>query len=208
VLVRGAAIGTQGARATITVTAARQALEGATTQPADVNGIALTPAHLAGLLRRVGAPGLRTPDDGSLTLALTDEDGALLATLSMADLQRQVRRGEGAGPPAATDSYSPTAEQCEFIDTRDRTCRMPFCGQRTGWADHDHVLAHAAGGPTTCTNLCCLCRSHHRLKTLFNGWLFVMEPDGTLHVTTPSGITRTSRPPGLRRRPPPEPPPF
>ena len=49
--------------------------------------------------------------------------------------------------------------------------------------------------------------THHRLKTLFKGWLFAMEPDGTLHVTTPSGVTRTSRPPGLRRRPPPEPPP-
>jgi hypothetical protein len=33
-----------------------------------------------------------------------------------------------------------------------------------------------------------------------------MEPDGTLHVTTPCGITRTTRPPGLRR-PGPEPPP-
>jgi hypothetical protein len=88
---------------------------------------------------------------------------------------------------------------------------MPLCGQRTGWADHDHVIAHSAGGPTTCTNLCCLCRGCHRLKTLFKGWLFAIEPDGTLHVTTPSGVTRTSRPPGLRRRPPPpddDPPPF
>jgi hypothetical protein len=207
-LVRGAAVGAHGPRASITITAALQALEGATTEPGGVNGFAITPAHLADLLRRVGALGLRTPDDGSLTFAITDENGALLATLSLADLHRQVRRGQGADPPAATDSYTPTAEQREFIDTRDRTCRRPLCGQRTGWADHDHVIAHSAGGPTTCTNLCCLCRSCHRLKTLFKGWLFVMEPDGTLHVTTPSGVTRTSRPPGLRRRrPPPEPPP-
>jgi hypothetical protein len=27
-----------------------------------------------------------------------------------------------------------------------------------------------------------------------------MRPDGTLTVTTPSGITRITRPPGLRRR--------
>jgi hypothetical protein len=118
-----------------------------------------------------------------------------------------VRRGEGADPPRATDAYAPTAEQRRFTNTRDRSCRMPLCGQRTGWADHDHVVAHSAGGPTTCTNLCCLCRSCHRLKTLFAGWLFAMEPDGTLHVTTPSGITRTSRPWTMRRRPPPEPPP-
>jgi hypothetical protein len=29
-----------------------------------------------------------------------------------------------------------------------------------------------------------------------------MLPDGTLQVTTPSGITRITRPPGLRSRPP------
>jgi len=116
-------------------------------------------------------------------------------------------RGQGADPPAPTDRYRPTAAQREFLNTRDRTCRMPFCGQRTGWADHDHVIPHAHGGETTCTNQCCLCRSHHRLKTYASGWRFVMEPDGTLHVTTPSGVTRTTRPPCLRppdREPPPD----
>ncbi|WP_439957974.1 hypothetical protein [Modestobacter italicus] len=47
-------------------------------------------------------------------------------------------------------------------------------------------------------NLCCLCRRHHRLKTHAPGWRYRMSPDGTLHVTTPSGVTRTTRPPGLR----------
>ncbi|MGK5172405.1 HNH endonuclease, partial [Geodermatophilus sp. CPCC 205761] len=36
------------------------------------------------------------------------------------------------------------------------------------------------------------------------GWRFVMDADGTLHVTTPSGVTRTTRPPGLHT-PAPEP---
>jgi hypothetical protein len=67
-----------------------------------------------------------------------------------------------------------------------------------GWADRDHVIPHDRGGPTDCANLCCLCRSHHRLKTHARGWRFAMDPDGTLHVTTSSGITRTTRPPGLR----------
>jgi hypothetical protein len=40
-----------------------------------------------------------------------------------------------------------------------------------------------------------------------------MEADGTLHVTTPSGITRTTRPPGLQlvsgaAPDPDDPPPF
>ena len=82
---------------------------------------------------------------------------------------------------------------------------MPNCGQRVGWADLDHVVPHACGGTTTCTNLCCLCRSHHRLKTFARGWHFAMDPDGTLHVTTPVG--RSPEPPGRRglRPPPPEP---
>ncbi|SFT90513.1 hypothetical protein SAMN05660657_03801, partial [Geodermatophilus amargosae] len=65
----------------------------------------------------------------------------------------------------------------------------------------DHVIPHTCGGATDCANLCCLCRSHHRLKTFARGWRFHMSPDGVLTVTTPSGITRTTRPLGLR--PPP-----
>jgi hypothetical protein len=50
-----------------------------------------------------------------------------------------------------------------------------------------------------------LCRSHHRLKTFAPGWRFRVDDDGTLHVTTPSGVTRSTRPHGLR--PPPDGPP-
>jgi hypothetical protein len=204
-LTRGAALGARGARAELTIVAALAALEGSSSRPGEVNGWAITPAQLAELLRRIGALGLTTPADGSLTFALTDTDGALLATLSLADLEKAVRRGEGADPPAPTAAYPPTRRQRAFIGTRDRTCRMPCCGRSAGWADH--VVAHAHGGPTTCTNLCCLCRTHHRLKTLFRGWLFAMDPDGTLHVTTPTGITRTTEPWAMRRPPPPSPPP-
>jgi hypothetical protein len=87
------------------------------------------------------------------------------------------------------------------VHTRDRTCRFPNCGQRVGWADADHVVAHACGGPTDCANLCCLCRSHHRLKTFAPGWRFTMSDDGVLTVTTPSGVSRTTRPPGMRLPP-------
>ena len=160
---------------------------------------------------------MRTPAGGSLTVALTDDQGRVLATASAAELARLATRGcpdhpQGGcdcpvlGPPPDTDRYTPTDRQQLFLTTRDRTCRMPNCGQRVGWADHDHVLAHSAGGCTSCTNLCCLCRSDHRLKTFAHRWRFRMDPDGTLHVTSPSGITRTTRPPGLR--PPAAPPPH
>ncbi|MGY1619961.1 DUF222 domain-containing protein [Geodermatophilus sp. SYSU D00691] len=205
-LLRGAALpGAAGARACLMVTAALESLEGTSSRPADVNGHAITPAQLRDLLRRIGALGLTTPDGGEMAFAITDADGVLVATLTLGELQRKVRAGEGADLPPDTDAYRATAAQRRFLGTRDRGCRHPFCRRRAGWADHDHVVPHAQGGRTTCTNLCCLCRTHHRLKTLFKGWLFAMEPDGTLHVISPAGITRTTRPWLHRRRPPPEP---
>jgi hypothetical protein len=194
-------------RTRLTVHASLASLEGGSPRPGDVEGFAITPAHLRDLLRRVGLLGLTATDDAELLFALTDDDGRLLTTATAAELDKAVARGEGLDPPPATDRYTPTARQRRLISTRDRTCRMPNCGQRVGWADHDHVVAHSAGGETTCTNLCCLCRHDHRLKTHAPGWIFVMDPDGTLHVTSPGGITRTTRPADLRPPPAPPPPP-
>jgi hypothetical protein len=196
-----------GVRATLAITATLETLEGGSGTPAEVNGLVITPAQLRHLLTRLDAVGLREPEHGTLTVAVVDGTGRLLATTTPADLTRRVARGDGLDPPPPTDRYTPTDPQRLFVTTRDRTCRFPHCGQRAGWADHDHVLPHAHGGQTDCANLCCLCRSHHRLKTLARGWAFQMQPDGTLAVTTPSGVTRITRPPGLRRPPPPSPPP-
>ena len=108
-----------------------------------------------------------------------------------------MRHGRGLCPPAGVDRYEPSPGQRRFTTARDRSCRHHGCGNRAGWADLDHVLAHAEGGATDCTNLCCLCRRHHRLKTHAPGWRYVMTADGVLSITTPSGVTRISRPPGL-----------
>jgi hypothetical protein len=202
------------------ITASLASLEGRSAEAAQVDNLSITAAHLRELLRRLGAlgpGGLRSPEGGSLTFAITDDDGALLAAVSLKELERLARRGCPDHPgtncacpvlqrPPATEAYGPTAAQRRFVRTRDRTCRFPNCGQRAGWADLDHVVPHARGGKTDCANLCCLCRSHHRLKTQGENWRFVMTDDGVLSVTTPSGVTRTTRPPGLRP-PRPEPPP-
>ncbi|WP_116453578.1 HNH endonuclease signature motif containing protein [Blastococcus litoris] len=206
-----------GVTVNLAVTASLEGLEGASAHGGDVNGLPITAAHLRELLRRLGALGLTTPEGGSLMFAITDPDGRLRATLTAAQLARRAAQGCVEHPladcgcavldaPPATDGYAPTAAQQRFVRTRDRRCRMPNCGQRVGWADLDHVVAHARGGSTGCANLCCLCRSHHRLKTFARGWAFHMDADGVLHVTSPSGVTRTTRPPGLRP-PDPEPPP-
>ncbi|KGH45951.1 HNH endonuclease [Modestobacter caceresii] len=161
-----------------------------------------TPAELARLARR-GCPhhpntgkGTRRGDTGSGGTGSDGKDATTGQQCGCAVL----------GPPPPTDAYTPTDRQRSFLITRDRRCRFPNCGQRVGWTDLDHVTAHACGGATDCTNLCCLCRSHHRLKTFATGWRFRIADDGTLHVTTPSGVTRTTRPPGQRpSTPPPEP---
>ncbi|MBN1092993.1 HNH endonuclease [Blastococcus sp. TML/M2B] len=170
----------------------------------------ITTAHLRELLAQLGALGVQAPPGGSLALALTDDDGALLATTTPAELARLAARGCPAhgknadcgcpalGPPPAVPGYTHTAAQERFLRLRDRTCRHPGCGQPAGRTDADHVLPYDCGGRTTCHNLCCLCRTHHRLKTFARGWRYRLHPDGTLTVTTPSGVTRTTRPPGLR----------
>src|SRR4051794_35720658 len=177
----------------LAVTTTLEGLEGRSARGGEVNVSAIPADQLRDLLRRVGALDLTPPESGSLTFALTDDRGQLLATVTAAELTRLARKGcpahpEAADPgaadpgaaagtvaggcdcpvagmPSPTDAYEPTAAQERFINTRDRRCRMPNCGQRVGWADHDHVMPHAQGGETTCVNLCCLCRSHHRLKT-------------------------------------------
>ncbi|MGY2083808.1 DUF222 domain-containing protein [Blastococcus sp. SYSU DS0539] len=196
-----------------------------------VNGTPVTAAHLRELLARLDALGVQAPPGGSLAVALTDEDGAVLAAVPAAELRRAAERGcpahgreAGCGcallrPPAEVAGHDPSAAQERFVRLRDRTCRHPGCSRPAGRTDIDHVLPYDCGGRTACQNLCCLCRTHHRLKTFARGWRFELLADGTLRVTTPSGITRTTRPPGLRDParqpalpapppPPVEPPPF
>jgi hypothetical protein len=183
-----------------------------------VNGRPITAAQLRALLEGLDAVcpgGLQAPAGGTLQIALVDAGGRLRALTDRRQLARLVRRGCPAHPaadcgcavldrPPPIDRYEPSPAQRRFVTTRDRTCRHPGCGNRAGWADLDHVLAHAEGGATDCGNLCCLCRRHHRLKTQARGWSFTMSDDGVLTVTTPSGVTRITRPPGM---PPPDDPP-
>jgi hypothetical protein len=180
---------------------------------ATVDGAPITSGQLRAILAQLDAVcpgGLQAPTGGTLGIDLIDPvTGGLRATVSRAELARLVRRGCPQHPrqdcgcgvldrPPPIDRYEPTPAQHRFVQARDRTCRHPGCRRPAARTDADHVLAHAAGGPTDCTNLCCLCRRHHRLKTHARGWRFAMTADGVLSVTTPSGITRTTRPPGLR----------
>jgi hypothetical protein len=165
------------------------ALAGRSAEAGEVNELPITAAHLRDLLARLDALGVRAPDGGSVTVALTDENGTLRATTMLDRLRLLAARGCRTHPtgdcscpvldrPAARDGYTPSTVQQAFVHVRDRSCRFPTCGQRVGWADADHVIPHTCGGTTDCTNLCCLCRSHHRLKTFARGWRFTRATTG------------------------------
>ena len=193
---------------------------------ATVDGAPITATQLRELLERLDAlcpGGLQAPAGGSLDISLLDPaTGGLRATVTRSELRRLARRGCPAHPagdcgcavldrPPPVDRYEPTPAQHRFVRARDRTCRHPGCRRPAARTDRDHVLAHAEGGATDCANLCCLCRRHHRLKTHAPRWRFAMTDDGVLSVTTPSGVTRTTRPPGTRPpgpADPDDPPPF
>jgi len=84
-----------------------------------------------------------------------------------------------------------------FIDLRDLTCRTPWCDAPI--RHHDHVLAHAAGGPTTAINgqgLCEACNHHKQAP----GWRarHTTGPPGSPHTIatiTPTGHVVQSQPP-------------
>lgn len=168
-----------------------------------VGQLPVTPVAVAEILARHGALlGSGQPAGGDVWFEVVDASGRLRAIASAAELRAAVRRGRGLGPPPPVDRYEPSAEQIRFVKARDRHCRFPGCARPAEYADLDHVVPYdhddpPAGGPTCVSNLACLCRRHHRLKTHAPDWVFAMDPDGTLHVTPPGGTTRTTRPAGI-----------
>ena len=81
-----------------------------------------------------------------------------------------------------------------LIQLRDRTCRHPGCLVPAAGCDIDHTRPHSDGGPTLPSNLACLCRYHHGLKTR-GQWHWTQAAFGALTATTPTGHTHTSHPP-------------
>lgn len=85
-----------------------------------------------------------------------------------------------------------------FIETRDKTCRTPWCNAPIRHTDH--VTPVHAGGKTTLSNGQGLCEQCNQLKE-HPGWQHTAEPDGTVTVRTPTGHEHHSRPPDLPHEP-------
>jgi Domain of unknown function (DUF222) len=97
----------------------------------------------------------------------------------------------GDTPPER--GYAPSRALADFVRCRDLTCRFPGCDHPATEADLDHTIPYGGGGATHASNLKCLCRLHHLVKT-FWGWQDQQLPDGTVIWTSPSGHTYVTTP--------------
>ncbi|MEO6794173.1 MAG: HNH endonuclease signature motif containing protein [Mycobacterium sp.] len=114
----------------------------------------------------------------------------LLVELAHTALLRPLVHPAGASPE---QGYVPSRALADFVRCRDLTCRFPGCDKPATDSDLDHTIAYADGGPTHASNLKCLCRRHHLVKT-FLRWADQQLPDGTVIWHSPSGHTYVTTP--------------
>ena len=102
-------------------------------------------------------------------------------------------RAPGADPEPG---YRPSAALQRFVRCRDMTCRFPGCDAPAEHCDIDHAVAYPLGA-THASNLRCVCRKHHLLKTFWvgdDGWSDQQFPDGRIVWTSPTGRRYTTYP--------------
>ncbi|KAA0090307.1 HNH endonuclease [Mycolicibacterium sp. P1-18] len=100
----------------------------------------------------------------------------------------------GQAPPEPR--YRPSKRLADFVRCRDLTCRFPGCRAPATNCDVDHTIPWPCG-PTAASNLKCLCRRHHLLKTFWggeSGWRDEQLDDGTLIWTAPDGRQHITTP--------------
>ncbi len=140
-------------------------------------------------------PGPGTPVRPAAALIAELPRGGVLPAALVADLIARGATVRRLTAPDAdpVDSYRLPAAHDRFVRARDLTCRFPGCDQPAVAADIDHSIPWPAG-PTHPSNNSTKCRKHHLLKTFWPGWTERQDPDGTLTVTTPAGLSYTTKP--------------
>ncbi len=107
----------------------------------------------------------------------------------------------------STSAYEVPDRIREQVALRDRTCVFPWCTRPARGCDVDHITAFDHGaeaegrpqpGPTQTSNLACLCRSHHRLKT-HTAWRYAMTAPGAFDWISPHGHRYRRDPSGTTR---------
>jgi len=168
---------------------------------------------LAGLLEATAGGGLAEQPRIVLADAVT---GAMLTLTDLPGLRRAAHCGRracrrrpetcshdltgrpGLRAPGPTDGYGRSAALDRHGKARDRRCRFPGCRRWVPAAhagEFDHHRPYADGGETSAANLAGYCTGDHRGKHQAPGWRHDLAPDGTLTVTTPTGLTAVTTPP-------------
>ncbi|WP_163663224.1 HNH endonuclease signature motif containing protein [Mycobacterium shinjukuense] len=129
---------------------------------------------------------------GQTPAALLGGDGLIPAEL-VAELAATARLQPILVPAGPESGYRPSAKLAAFVRARDLTCRAPGCDRPATHCDLDHTIAFADGGATHASNVKCLCRFHHLMKT-FWGWQDKQLPDGTIIWTLPGDQTYVTTP--------------
>lgn len=160
---------------------------------------------------RCGGPNCAAPDPRSASVVihvLADTEavavqqgsamisgGGAVPTPLLAELIRTGAKIKHLRQPqaAAEPWYRPSTALDQFVRMRDLTCRFPFCDRPAEVCDIDHAVSWP-DGPTHPSQLRCLCRKHHLLKTFWEGWSDRQSPDGTIVWTSPTGHTYTTHP--------------
>ena len=166
--------------------------------PADPASAEPTPADPAPADPAPADPAPADPAPATRPAAGVISGGGIVPAPLLAALIRAGAKVRFVGAPSAQAEprYRPGTALAEFIRVRDLTCRFPGCDRPAEFADIDHTIAWPTG-LTHPSNLKCLCRKHHLLRTFWTGeggWADRLLPDGTLQVTTPAGRTYTTRP--------------
>jgi Domain of unknown function (DUF222) len=117
----------------------------------------------------------------------------LIPAALVAELAKSARLAPLSPPAGPVPGYTPSARLAAFVRCRDLTCRAPGCDRPAIGCDIDHTIPYADGGATCASNLKCLCRLHHLMKT-FWGWRDEQLPDGTVIWRLPDGQTYVTTP--------------
>lgn len=96
-------------------------------------------------------------------------------------------------PIGGEAQYVASTKLAAYVRARDLTCRAPGCDRPAGESDLDHTVPYDFGGATHPSNLKCLCRTHHLLKTFWD-WSDEQLPDGTVIWTLPDGRRHVTTP--------------
>jgi len=96
----------------------------------------------------------------------------------------------------AVDVHDPPPWMRELVMLRDGHCVFPGCTRDARNCDLDHIVPYDENGPrgqTSPFNLACLCRRHHRAKTL-GLWRYTRTPDGSYLWRGPHGTAHRVQP--------------